>query len=104
MHLARSRFDKRDRVSGIVSTREPSTYILVIRQRRFSKAAMSVIESPMEDLASNTQKSQNLNRKLPLSRVKKIVKMDEDVIAISNAAAQIISASTVGPPFSEDSQ
>lgn len=65
---------------------------------------MSVIESPMEDLAGNTQKSQNLNRKLPLSRVKKIVKMDEDVIAISNAAAQIISASTVGLPFSEDSQ
>ncbi|CCG81611.1 putative CBF/NF-Y family transcription factor [Taphrina deformans PYCC 5710] len=34
------------------------------------------------------------NKKLPLARVKKIAKMDEDVIALSNAAAIVIAGAT----------
>lgn len=41
------------------------------------------------------KRPQSTNKKLPLSRVKKIAKMDEDVVAISNAAALIISGATV---------
>ena len=40
--------------------------------------------------------------KLPLARVKKIAKMDEDVIALSNSAALVISGATVSSLFPGD--
>jgi hypothetical protein len=45
---------------------------------------------------SNTPKRPaSHNRRLPLARVKKIAKMDEDVGNLSNAAAMIIASATV---------
>lgn len=48
---------------------------------------------------SKVTKPPVLNKKLPLARVKKIAKMDEDVTAISNAAAIIIAGATVRAQF-----
>lgn len=45
--------------------------------------------------SAKVTKSSLQNKRLPLARVKKIAKMDEDVIAISNSAALIIAGATV---------
>lgn len=42
-----------------------------------------------------TKTTTSTDKRLPLARVKKIAKMDEDVIAISNAAALVLAGATV---------
>lgn len=44
---------------------------------------------------AKVSKPTNSNKRLPLSRVKRIAKMDEDVVAISNAGALLITGATV---------